>query len=128
MSNCIEIEQRGKVRFEPWEIDARGLKALIERAEVEVNGENSMSDEVDWKLRIAWWYLSINTQFKRSGAVEIQFGEGRSSHTWRDIRGTFKLLSEFVKLPKYHGFICSDESDGHETWFRMVVDLQSPKL
>jgi len=127
MSNCIEIEQRSKVRFEPWEIDARGLKELIERAEAEVNHDNSVSENVEGKLKLTWWFLS-QTQFKRTGAVEIRFGEGRSSHTWRDLRGTFQVLSEFVKLPKHHGFICSDESDGHRTWFRMVVNLQEPKL
>ena len=127
MSNCIDIEQRSKVRFEPWEIDAEGLRALLKRAEAEVNHDNCVGEDVEGKLKIAWWFLSINTQFKRTGAVEIRFGDGRSSHTWRDLRGTFQVLSEFVKIPKSHGFICSDESDGHEAWFRMVVDLHEPK-
>lgn len=124
MSNCINIVFKNVVSLKPHEVDAQGLKELITRAEKEVNDKNCVDDNTSGELKVAWWHLSINTQFRKGGGVEVRLGNGRSSHTWRDFRGTLNVLKKFIKTPVWIRFGVTDEYDNHETIQRMTVNLQ----
>jgi len=126
MSNCVELHKY-TVDFAPDEIDAKGLQELCEEAEKEVNKENCGDVRLDPNLRCAWWYLSENTTFSQDG-VRIEFGHGRSTHTWRDLRWTLKMLSRFVKKPKEHTFLVADEFDNFDCVGPVRVDFLNGRI
>jgi len=126
MSNCIHIEGNARVHFEPDEIDAQGLKELLDKAEEKVSELNCVSEEIEPDLRLAWWYLP-QTKIREDNSVDIHFGLGRSTHTWRDFRGTLKVINKFVKKPKVHTFQISDESDAFEEVVNSIVVFQNPE-
>lgn len=123
MSNCIQLyhtrQATDKVVFFRDEIDVEGFKAFLARA------ERSRSDDPPVEERereMAWWFLQANTLVDHRGAV-IRFGQGRSSHTWRDLRGTVDILKRFVKKTKYHRFVATDEADGHRKAFWLDIEF-----
>jgi hypothetical protein len=120
MSNCIYI-YNPTVQFKPSEINISGLLSLL-------NSVKTITDSKDLDLLtpdqcMAWWYLTGNTSYV-NGKLYIHFGQGRSSHTWRDFRGTLRVLSKFVIQPKSNIFTMSDEYDGHKTRFHCIVDFK----
>ena len=125
MSNCIEIVYKYKVKLRPKEVDGYALRKLLQKAEMEVNRSNSVDDKIPWKLRTAWWFLSRNTIIKGNHGVEIVFGAGRSSHTWRDFKSTLELLKEFIRCPVLVNFGFKDEYDGFKAIFRETINLQT---
>lgn len=132
MSNCIKIEMKARVDFKPYEIDSIGLYNFIKEANEKVNRKNCVKYEGTDKdspgnnYIAAWWFLTGNVEFRKTGSVTIWFGESnRSSHTWRDFRYTLKVLSSFVKTTKWNNFGISDEYDGYETIERYAVNLKT---
>ena len=124
MSNCIDIVYGKKVTLSTKEVDGYKLRELLMKAEKEVNCENSSSETIDAELRIAWWFLCRNTKITpRHGAV-IVFGAGRSSHTWRDFKGTLWVLKKFIKKSVIINFGFKDEYDGFKTIERENIDLE----
>jgi len=111
------------VRFGANEINAAKLNQLIRRSDREVSQKNCTDENISPDLRLAWWFLAKNTRFMRHGIVEIHFGAGRSSHTWRDLQGTLETLRSFVVKNKRWRFIATDESDGHREQFNLNVDF-----
>ena len=64
-----------------------------------------------------------------SGAyVLIRFGEGRSSHTWRDFKWLLSVLKPFFKKPCSYRFKLRDEYDGFAKVFPCVVDFHEGKI
>jgi len=106
-----------------------GLRELIERAEGNVNSENCVTEDRPAEERVAWWFLSGNTKFANGGVV-IFLGNGRSTHTWRDLKATLYTLGTFCKRPKTLRFQVSDEFDGFETIGRCkaVISKEGVKL
>ena len=124
MSNCVTIESRHSVEFRPGQIDSERFRDFLARCEQEVNYNNRSKDGVDRRLQMGWWFLSSNTTFKIRGGCTIYFGQGRSSHTWRDFQGTIQLISEFVTADKGWYFIMSNEFDGFASKFKVRVDFR----
>jgi hypothetical protein len=90
VSNCIEITNRAVKVFNNRDIDVNALRALVA----------SVCDLPDAPKSgdgyIAWWFLST-ADFDSAGNVSVVFGQGRSSHTWRDFRGTLGVLAKFAR-------------------------------
>lgn len=124
MSNCIELVQGSDhLTFHHDEIDGLGLSELIREAEAKVDKNNCVNEDVEVRLKIAWWFLSKNTTFNEHGVI-INLGSGRSGHTWRDFGATFHVLSKFIKKPKTVEFSICDEGDGYKTTEHIEIDLQ----
>jgi len=121
MSNCINIVYKSVIDLKPYQVDASGLRDLITKAEKEVNKENSF--DVPGELHFTWWFLCNAVRFKNNGGVQIRLGRGRSSHTWRDFRGTLGILSQFIKSSVIVRFGITDEYDGFKSIERLSVDL-----
>ena len=128
MSNCIRIVYKAKISLKPDQVDTEGLRKLIEEAEKKVDDNNCMSKDVRPELKMSWWFLSLNTIFKPKGGVDIIFGEGRSTHTWRDFRGALQVLSQFIKVPVQVRFGIKDEFDSYGDIVRVPVNLQDGKI
>ena len=123
MSNCITLH-KNRVLFMYHELDADGLEELLNRAHEMPPGERS---EAEADANAAWWFLQANTVFGPMG-VEIAFGQGRSSHTWRDFRWLLRMLSKYVLKAKTHRFLAADESDGFDQTFWLPVDFQAGQV
>jgi hypothetical protein len=109
MSNCIELAKH-VVFFKTSEIDVEKFRTFLESIPEKMPEGHDVDNG-------AWWYLATNTTFMSDG-VEIRFGAGRSSHTWRDFRYVVnKILNPYMKGKKGHRFICRDESDGFRDSF-----------
>lgn len=123
MSNCVQLENH-VVRFANQEIDAKALLIFLEGL------PPSLNDNMTGEQQNAWWFLATCTYY-HSWGVEIRFGEGRSSHTHRDVRGVVDVLRPFMKKHKKHTFIARDESDGFQQCFNYPVvfgkEAEKPK-
>jgi hypothetical protein len=124
MSNCIEIHNPS-VHFSLSEINALGLQSLLSSVASYDNSEDL--DLLTPDQRMAWWYLTGNTEIVH-GHVCIHFGQGRSSHTWRDFQYMLKILSRFIKREKFAIFTVSDECDGYKVKFRTQVEFKTGKI
>jgi hypothetical protein len=122
MSNCITLySPTNKVTFTSDEISIEGVEDLLVRCGG-VTQDNVSKQS--WDVQCIWWYLETCTEFaqdKRS--VTIDFGKGRSSHTWRDFKATLHWLKPLMKVRKTHRFVMSDEYDGDATKFYGTVDF-----
>lgn len=127
MSNCVDIEDYEKVLFNSEDINVSALKELIDTSEKEVTPKTSVSDNVDVDKRIAWWFLNKNTIFYEN-AVLIHFGEGRSTHTFRDLQSTIIVLQKFMKSEKTHRFLASEEGDGFMSKFYIDVNFTTGQM
>lgn len=116
MSNCIEIVRGRKVVFLKDEIDIEKFKVLVDS----VAGLPAAPTERDGN--IAWWFLQRNSLVDQRGVV-INFSEGRSSHTWRDFEATLEVLKGFMKKPKHHHFVVSDEFDDFRSQSALDVEF-----
>jgi hypothetical protein len=119
MSNCVEIENPGVV-FSTKDIDAAGLKALLDRAP---KGRIPAYGEVEYvpEEAAAAWFLVGAVEFLPTGEVLYRIGRGRSGHTWRDLRGTLQVLQPFMRREKRKVFTARDESDGFKRPFRLEI-------
>jgi hypothetical protein len=129
MSNCIKIEWKYQIDFRPHEIDGAGLAKAIEQANRVVNHENCVKMEEEGGPsnhdKVLWWFLTGNTQIRKTGAITIRLGEGRSTHTNRDFRATLHFLSQYVKVDKWQNFGITDEYDNYKTICRVPINLKT---
>lgn len=110
MSNCISLSNES-VFFKKDEIDLLKLKEVLD-ATPHTLAECEVLDKTDkgWRA-FCWWFLKDNTHIALgdTGAV-IKFGEGRSSHTWRDFRGIVNhVIKPLMLKNKVHVFQVEDE-------------------
>lgn len=116
MSNCIEL-RRSVVLFTATEIELTKFKELIDQSKDD--DKNKFEDTVKYLVR---WFLWRNTEFVTDSVI-VQFGEGESSHTFRDFRQTINLvLKPLMKKSKTHTFQAKD-SDDQSGWFNWPVDF-----
>ncbi len=114
MSNCITL-RNNEVFFSKEEIDMVKLRALLDSVPKEYDKARSIGGDIE----TAWWYLSENTVLDDNGAI-ITFGEGNSSHTWRDFRGLINsVLKPLMLKEKTHTFRAHD--DGFPGWGSLIV-------
>lgn len=114
MSNCISLADN-RVEFQYGEIDSAKLEQLI--APHKEHGYPPNSE--DWVC----WFLRDNTSFDMGGGVTIRFGEGQSSHTWRDFRYIILQLKEYMLTDKWHEFQVEDE--GFPGWGPMRINFKT---
>lgn len=122
MSNCISIRD-GAVTFSPQEMN---LPALLLALEVhkdckgfELHGRDN---EMEWACQNAQWFLvkGRNLEVSTRG-VRVTFGDGNSSHTWRDFRGTVLFLNKFMLRTKTHVVSLRDDDMGGGSFGRSTV-------
>lgn len=90
MSNCVEIYTVSAIDAELVDIEGLKREEAIEKS-------------------TAWWYLAY---YVEDGWFHITWGNGRSSHTWRDLRAYLKLLSQYIKGNFDFVVEVADEYDG----------------
>ena len=123
MSNCITIDNP-TVRFNPGVLDDQALSGLLNSASENITLKNCTNEELDADERMAWWFLCENTMTFKNGTVVINLGRGRSSHTWRDFKGTLQILSRFVKKDFHYTFQIRDEVDDFDQAENYRIDLR----
>ncbi len=120
MSNCIDFHNP-EVFFGADEIDLATYRERCERLKglnPMVACQHQFQSEEDRNFA---WFLARNSRFIEDGVV-IRFGEGYSSHTWRDFEYTVKyLLGPYMRRLKAHTFKLSDEFDGFSSRFSETV-------
>ena len=128
MSNCIHFHNP-EVRFTAKEFDVASFRERWERLKEQnpnfMSGGDEENREAEYYQKEAdryfCWFLTLNSRFD-AGDVIISFGEGYSTHTWRDFRYTMShLLAPYLKRFKTHTFKLSDEFDGFESCFHETV-------
>ena len=103
MSNCIDLRDN-VVRFTSADIDIDALFALLAKV------PDALPQGDTGELTTAWWYLKTCTVLMGDGTVHIAFGQGRSSHTWRDFHGLVnRVINPLMKRRKSHTFKVRDE-------------------
>ncbi len=102
MSNCIELTGKTVKLLRERDFDLNGLKSLLDSV-AELRDAPSTNPGY-----CAWWFLSSATQFDGVGTARVAFGEGRSSHTFRDFEQTMMVLAKFVKRPVKWSFEARD--------------------
>lgn len=125
MSNCIHIHNP-KIRLTADQVDLEKLDDLLHRT-VGITRDNAFNWP-DKEAMMAWWYLEQNTTITRSTHklyeyTDIELGMGRSTHTWRDFRGTMSILAKMLHKPLIFILRLSDESDSFEAKYRATVKL-----
>jgi hypothetical protein len=110
MSNCIKIHNYA-VHFYPDEFDIKSFKKEIE--------EHKSHDILQVEDTFCW-FLRDNSSVLTNGVV-IEFGQGRSSHTYRDFKQTVRHLSKFMLRDKVCTFDISTEGDGFDQISKMRV-------
>jgi hypothetical protein len=91
MSNCIDFNSP-PVRLTGMQIDVPALKALVEKVKDLEKAPAEWGDE-----NIAWWFLS-HAEFDGNKSVLIDFGNGRSTHTFRDFGATMLLIGRLARI------------------------------
>lgn len=113
MSNCVDIHTDIVIPISM--VNTINLFHDME----EINKLKKFSYEDDHSLKdfVIWWFLSEKNVTVEDDNLIISLGNHRSGHTWRDLRQTFHVLSEYIIGLEDDEFIhCpviqSDESDG----------------
>jgi hypothetical protein len=119
MSNCINI-YNSRVSLGPNELDIPKFKAQVEKS-MKINRSEDIPED-DPETYIFWWYMSRNVEF--NNRVVIDFGNCRSSHTWRDFRHTINTLNKYMKKSWLHTFELEDEGMLHYDSYD--IDLSQP--
>lgn len=120
MSNCVEI--KNDVILSPDMFDCERLLA-----DVEAHKDVKQSFDRPWKEQIFYWYLTPDNVYKDGDDTILALGQGRSGHTWRDLRVTGMVLSEYAKIENVClPLLMSDEYDGFEEEFRYEMILEKP--
>lgn len=128
MSNCIEfIKGTGTVRFSPDVIDGSRVQEYLIRArksEGKHVWEDWKTDEQKFEDNLWWFFNEKNVSIDFAGVL-VRFGEGQSSHTWRDLKYTLNYIIKPLMLQsKLHWFIITDEYDGFEAEERWRLDFK----
>ena len=122
MSNCIQLVDNESVVFTPDEIDVDAFKALVARSK-QYDYKEPFTPEIG-KANCAWWFLETNHFIVPGKGIMIEFGCGRSIHTWRDFRGLLSTLAPLMRKAKYHTFIATDEFDGFKKRFKIKLNFK----
>ena len=118
MSNCISLRNR-EVLFSKDEIDFVKFQVLMDSVpktfkEAEILDKEDNGNRVD-----AFWFLDGNV-FNLSEGILIEFGNGRSSHTWKDFLRLINIVMKPLMLKeKSHSF--KAKSEGFTSWGNLVV-------
>lgn len=111
MSNCVDIN-RGKFVLSVEEIAIGELMTTL-RAHVGHDSFKAHDERSDDYVAcsMAKWFLvpDQNIEILETGRLRVNFGRGRSVHTWRDFRATCLFLSRYMKCPIRHRFLVKDE-------------------
>lgn len=105
MSNCVQLHKH-VVNFTADEIDIDRFAQMLEE-----HKDHPRTPPVE---DIFCWFLRDNSMVK-DGVLTIRFGEGRSTHCWRDLAHTIWLLNPLIRKQKIHTFLIADESDGFDS-------------
>ena len=98
MSNCIEVRS-AKVFIPNHYIELDRLKAMVEAGNVFDSKQYfsiaKPTEEDNIKITFYWFITPGNVEFTPDHVI-IRLGEGRSSHTWRDLQETCWAVSRFM--------------------------------
>ncbi len=127
MSNCIEIVKGSNiVRFNSDDIDIDKVREYLKRADqskgkhVWESGKNA-EDKFNDSL---WWFFSHSNVSIDDMGVVVRFGEGQSTHTWRDFDWVLdQAIKPIMKRSKVHVFCTRDEFDGFDSEERWAHDF-----
>jgi len=122
MSNCVEILD-GRVCFLRERFDVaefvRRCNLIEGCAGPNAKNLDSGCDEKYW-----WWFLSSNYEVLPSGSLIVRLGEGRSGHSFRDLRWTMNQLAQYVNVHTHIDLLVEDmENPGT---FVQPFDLKPP--
>lgn len=126
MSNCVTIHN--DIVISNRYFDGERLLADIKSYEAS-SPVCPAWDTDDLTSYYLWWFLGSNNvkSYFRGKAIIISFGYNRSSHTWRDLRGTEHFLARYLKIKEGQTLHCpcrmSDESDGFSTEYDGEVKI-----
>lgn len=114
MSNCVTLHTALAISMK--KID--GARLVEDINEFEANDPSCPAwDTDDDTSYYLWWFLGSGNVRVKGTVLIIALGRHRSTHTWRDLRGTEKFLSRYLLVDKIKSYtLMSDESDG----FRQV--------
>lgn len=128
MSNCIEL-RRSAVYFGGFDLDIPAFMAQVQRVK-EMKNAPGYDNEAACNDSVFWWFLGDNISCgnctvasRKFEGVVVEFGKGRSTHTWRDFYATCRAISKYMKRPKTHNFLVADEYDGFATWGALKVQF-----
>ena len=114
MSNCITLHDH-TVRFPPSHFDVEKYREIMEE-----HAKHPASPELGDSF---CWFLRDNSEINEENVLVVEFGRGRSSHTHRDFKQTLRFLSQFVTRPMSHRFLASDEYDGFNSVFPLIIEF-----
>jgi hypothetical protein len=118
MSNCISL-RNSEVLFSKDEIDFVKLKVLMDSVPETLKQAELLDKEDDGNRTDSFLFLDGNTIIKPDG-VFIEFGNGRSSHTWKDfLRLVNVVIKHLMIKEKSHSF--KVKSEGFTSWGNLVV-------
>ena len=118
MSNCVHIYDTtvfpfGTIDHERLFKEAEKIQSLPESPK-------------DFKGSTIWWFLGSNNMWIEKSQLHINLGDARSSHTQRDLRQVFYVLSEYLYHPERDMKMkvnLSDEYDGFKQKFWYEFDV-----
>ena len=116
MSNCVHIEGYNVIVIPKKDLDEKFFKTVTEAvnapdiANMSKTELNRLYDGSEFGM--FYWFMSTNVLVGTS-QISIALGDGRSTHTWRDLEGLFKVLSNHYTGSKLTtSLMVSDEGDG----------------
>ncbi len=135
MSNCISISRNTKIVRLGDDLLHLGrlTRAITSAKKPEVlYREMTDAEATDYYL---WWFLTPqNTQLRRDSQghfLQVAFGDGRSTHTWRDFRGLINFVfPRFLTRPDIranHVFQIMDTDSGQNSWVPIKIIFGSNK-
>lgn len=112
MSNAIDLKNN-EVEFTSDEFDVAGFAEIHRQHELHTKADLESSD-------LFCWFIRFNFKYERNKVI-IRFGDGQSSHTWRDFAQTINFLKSFMKREKKHTFKISDENNFKEYFNKEII-------
>ena len=119
MSNCVNI-------YTDTVLDPKVFDCSLLMKNVQSAGQMRTCPK-DFEGSVMWWFLFGAVKID-AGDTIIEWGSGRSTHTWRDLRHVATVLSRYV-YPKVEGFVylpmrMSDESDGFTSAYDFHLEVK----
>lgn len=122
MSNCIKIYTTTVIPYDQFR-NLRGLLSKVLTGKQAYDQGHHFGEE-----SIPYWFLTPSNVRKTDDGLEIEFGEGRSMHTWRDFYATLIYISKYLKSDQtYMDVEMSDESDGFEAVYPAKFNFANPR-
>lgn len=115
MSNCVNIHNTVLI--------PKHLFNYRQFAKDVSNVNNLTKCPDDFQGHIMWWYLGTDNVWEEDEYIGINFGDHRSGHTWRDLKQTLKVLSQYFDTKCQVMFVMSDESDGFSSTYKQAFDI-----